>query len=83
MKKVKYKRLTFNQFKQICLEDIIDWRKILSKSEGMESKKELEVVLKDIKKEFKSVTTYDEIREIYGYFGFDEFNILEILVKLK
>lgn len=81
MKTNKFKRLTFNQFKQICCEDLIKWRKRIGKDQYW--KDITQESIKSIKKDFKSITTYDEIREIYGYFGFDEFNILEAVVKLK
>lgn len=69
---MKKKKLTFNQFKQFCLNHLIN----KCKNEGGYN-------IKQIRKDFKTITLYDEIREIYSYYDADEFDILEAVVKLK
>ena len=78
---MKFKRLTFNQFKSICLEDLSNYVKFINK-DNETPKSEIDQILKELKVDFTLITTYDEIRNIYGYYGLEEMDILKSLVKL-
>lgn len=78
---MKFKRLTFNQFKLVCLNDLTNFVKEVEKG-NKTPKSEIEEKLKEIKSEFKSITCYDDLRGIYGYYGLSEFEILQNLVKI-
>ena len=78
----KFKKIPFSQFKQICLDDLIKHIKWIGKMNG-EYKFETEPKINNIKIEIKKAKTYQDISEIYGYFGFGTEDIISLLVKTK
>ena len=81
--KNKIKKLTFNQFKQLCfqqLHDFVVWSLKIEKLKKTD--KEYKSRIKNLNKEFKAASSYDDIREVYGYWGFDETSIIEAITRL-
>ena len=81
--KNKIKKLTFNQFKQLCFQQLHDFVAWTLKVEKLKkTDKEYKSRIKDLNKDFKTASSYDDIREVYGYWGFDETSIIEAITRL-
>ena len=81
--KNKIKKLTFNQFKQLCFQQLHDFVAWTLKVEKLKkTDKEYKSRMKNLNKEFKAASSYDDIREVYGYWGFDETHIINAITRL-